>query len=132
MSMKDNFRNPKGFMKADYKNWMPKGMIHAALAVTVTAVVLEDGDLRYQIIRKGDYEVDDYIGQLKLLGFAEGKSNASPVVKAVNGRNVAIIGMGAFKDNEDLTSITLPNSVAIIEKQAFMNCKNLATMTTTD
>ena len=102
------------------------------LAVTVTAVVLEDGDLRYQIIRKGDYEVDDYIGQLKLLGFVEDKSNASPVVKAVNGRNVAIIGMGAFKDNEDLTSITLPNSVAIIEKQAFMNCKNLATMTTTD
>ena len=40
MSMKDNFRNPKGFMKADYKDWMPKGMIHAALAVTVTALRL--------------------------------------------------------------------------------------------
>ena len=27
-------------MKADYKNWMPKGMIYAALAVTVTALIL--------------------------------------------------------------------------------------------
>ena len=27
-------------MKADYKNWMPKGMIYAALAVTVTARIL--------------------------------------------------------------------------------------------
>ena len=102
------------------------------ITVKVTAVEFVDGDLKFRIIQSGDGYAEEYVGQLKLLGFAYGKSSASPVVKAVDGRKVVVIGEIAFKGNEDLISITLPNSVAIIEKQAFMNCKNLATMTTTD
>ena len=104
------------------------------ITVSIVAVEFADNGLRFRIIRANDDggKYAEYAGNLKLLGFEDGKETADLTVKGVGDRKVVVIGEGAFAGNTVLTSITLPNSVVVIEKRAFMNCSKLATMVCTD
>lgn len=44
-------------------------------------------------------------------------------------KGVTSIGVGAFKDQDTLTSITIPNSVTCIDRYAFEGCSNLTSIT---
>ncbi len=43
----------------------------------------------------------------------------------IEGKSVEIIGIDAFTGNNNITTVTIPDSVTIIEDRAFENCTNL-------
>ncbi len=47
----------------------------------------------------------------------------------INGKDIEKLGEGLFKDNSNITTITIPKTVQYIEKSAFENCENLTTVT---
>ena len=51
------------------------------------------------------------------------------VPAALGGAPVGVIGMGAFKDNEEIVSVALPDTVATIDEQAFRGCSALEKLT---
>ncbi|MBQ7380033.1 MAG: leucine-rich repeat domain-containing protein [Clostridia bacterium] len=44
------------------------------------------------------------------------------------GAKVTAIGEGAFKDNHNITHVSIPDTVTVIEQAAFSNCANLLTV----
>ena len=65
--------------------------------------------------------------------FSEDKTELTYVPKNKIGsffipNSVTKIGLSAFKDCTDLTSIEIPNSVTVIEERAFQNCTNLTSV----
>lgn len=57
-----------------------------------------------------------------------GKETKLTVPESVGGVPVVAIGPRAFADNNDLTSVELPSSVASIDTDAFYGCTNLASI----
>jgi hypothetical protein len=57
-----------------------------------------------------------------------GTETSLTIPETVEGYTVTEIGAAAFKDNTELTSIDLPDTIEIIRTQAFMGCTSLATM----
>ena len=70
--------------------------------------------LKYQLI-DGGYEVSGYTG-----------ADVSVVIPSTcNGEKVVSIAATAFKDNQDITGVTIPSSIKSIEAKAFYNCTKL-------
>ena len=61
-----------------------------------------------------------------------GSAASITVLSEVEGMSVIEIGQGAFKDKSFIQSVSLPNSIQVIGKEAFKNCSNLHEMTTHD
>ena len=61
-----------------------------------------------------------------------GNDSSVCVPAMIDGKPVVIIGTKAFENNESIASVSLPNSVAVIESRAFAGCIHLNTMTTHD
>ncbi|MDR0320715.1 MAG: leucine-rich repeat domain-containing protein [Treponema sp.] len=55
---------------------------------------------------------------VKITGY-NGTATTLVIPASIGGRNVTIIGAGAFMNNETLESVTLPNTVTTIEDAAF-------------
>ena len=56
----------------------------------------------------------------------DGTVKGDVMVPAVlGGAPVGIVGMGAFKENDQITSVTLPDSVVRVDEQAFRGCPSL-------
>lgn len=58
-----------------------------------------------------------------------GKSSGVTIPETVEGCPVVAVGQGAFKGNEELSSIVLPASVTVIGKEAFAECPFLGSIT---
>nr|MCR4875474.1 leucine-rich repeat domain-containing protein [Clostridia bacterium] len=57
------------------------------------------------------------------------KTQTEYVIPAqINGKNIEQIDREVFKDNKNITSVTIPNTMKFIEKSAFENCENLTTV----
>ena len=62
----------------------------------------------------------------------EGTASSLTIPTTVEGYTVTEIGEKAFYGNTALTSISLPNSITVIRKQAFAGCSSLSSMTNHD
>ena len=77
----------------------------------------EVGTFTYRLIDDGSaYEVS---GVLTL------KDGAAKIPSKYNGKPVTPVGAEAFKDNRELTSVELPNSITLIKDGAFWGCTAL-------
>ena len=56
-------------------------------------------------------------------------TNSEIIIPAeLNGSKIYVIGEGAFKDNANLTKVTISSGITKIESKAFSNCQNLKTV----
>ena len=83
-------------------------------------------DVQYEIIDGTDVAVVAYNGSASALTIP-----TTIVYKDVT-YNVTVIGEKAFYNNQTISSISLPNSITIIKKQAFAGCSNLSQMNSHD
>ena len=79
------------------------------------------GDIVYGVIDDNNVLVKKYNGTASQVEIPE---------KVTSERTYTVIKIGesAFEGNETLQSITLPNTIQVIMKAAFKNCKNLSNM----
>ena len=96
--------------------WMP---VLFLLATVATSLALQSGDFTYTI-NSGNTTVTitDYAGT----------GGAVVIPSTIDGKTVTSIGIGAFQSSE-LTSVTIPNGVTTIGKQAFSDCYYLNSVT---
>ncbi len=73
------------------------------------------GDWEYGICKDGTVAIYSY----------KGKRSSVTIPSKLGKRKVTVIGFASFKDNANLETIVIPNSVTDIEPQAFKNCKKL-------
>ncbi len=106
------------------KNWLIAIICAAAAIViaTVTCLIVFVG-FRTDKYTKGlviEREGKGYA----ITSIGTAKDTNIIVPKYFNGKKVTKIAQGAFKDS-DITSIKLPNSLKVVEKEAFANCDKL-------
>lgn len=77
----------------------------------------------------GDFQYSNYYGDAIIIEKYNGKSDEVYVPSSLYGIPVSIIENGAFQGNEWIESVWLPESVVIIESQAFSGCTNLRSVT---
>jgi len=65
---------------------------------------------------------------LPVFWIGEGAFQYKPIVSITIPNSVEVIDYMAFSDCENLTSITIPNSVRVIDVGAFASCTNLASV----
>jgi hypothetical protein len=65
---------------------------------------------------------------LTITSYTAGGANVV-IPATINGQAVTGIGGDAFRDNLNITSVTIPNSVTSIGVQAFLFCSNLGSVT---
>ncbi len=72
-------------------------------------------------------KLDD--GTMKIVEFATGyNETVIEIPETIAGAKVTAIGEGAFKDNPNITHVSIPDTVTVIEQAAFFNCANLLTV----
>ena len=72
-------------------------------------------------------KLDD--GTMKIVEFAtESNETVIEIPETLAGAKVTAIGQGAFKDNHNITHVSIPDTVTVIEQAAFLNCANLLTV----
>ena len=64
-------------------------------------------------------------GQAAVIAVDDSVAGDVTVPAVLGGAPVTVIGMGAFKENGRITSVTLPDTVAQIDEQAFKGCPSL-------
>ena len=103
-----------------------KGTVKESDAATLTIrTSIIEGDLVYELIAGSSTEV--YVKAYN------GSETVVVVPSTVDGKyTVKQIGEGAFAGNTVITEISLPNSIEVIGKRAFMNCSSLSKMTCHD
>lgn len=74
-----------------------------------------------------DFEYEENAdGGITILAY-DGSAETVTIPQIIEGKNVTKIEMFAFKDNDILVSVTLPNTVTAIERGAFFSCSALTT-----
>lgn len=76
-------------------------------------------DFEYQENASGGMTVLAYVGS----------AESVTIPQAIEGKNVTEIGTFAFKDNDTVRSVTMPNTVTTIKTGAFFSCSSLTTVT---
>lgn len=80
------------------------------------------GDFKYKLYSNGDAEITKYTG----------RDSKLTVPETLAGHKVLRIGVSAFSDCSNLTSITIPDSVTSIGVCAFYHCSNLTSISIPD
>lgn len=75
-------------------------------------------DYTFELKEDGTYEIDKYIGEVEY-----GKELIIP--SSYKGKEVTSIGVSAFRSNQSLRWVTIPESVKVIENLAFAECSGL-------
>lgn len=89
------------------------------LSITVSAVGETQGDYVYAVS-------DD--GKTTVVMEYKGKGGTVKVPDKLGGKPVAVIGSGAFQNNESVTAVTLPKTVTAIADDAFHGCNELTSI----
>lgn len=79
------------------------------------------------------YEIDEN-DEVTILGLSDWGKDAALVVipETIDGKRVESIADNAFSDNNNITSISLPNGLEKIGNRAFYNCSKLTEITLPD
>ncbi|MBQ3550940.1 MAG: leucine-rich repeat protein [Clostridia bacterium] len=75
-----------------------------------------------KVVGTVSYEIKDY--EAALIGFDSPLKDVV-IPESIDGRPVTVIGEGVFANNQNIISVTVPDSVAKIENFAFYNCASL-------
>ena len=103
------------------KKWL-LGLVTFAAMVVVCAVCAGAetyGDFEYDVLDSGTVKITKY----------NGNAEKVDIPKTIDGKSVTSIGLSAFINCKNLTSITIPNSVTEIGMTAFFGCSNLTGVT---
>ena len=77
-----------------------------------------NGDYTYDVRDDGTIEITKYNGSASNLN----------IPSTIDGKQVSYIGSDSFRGNKYLNSITIPDSVKVIQPRAFAECSNLSTL----
>lgn len=106
-----------------------KKSVSIMLALMMIMGVMTIAPLTANAETSGDwtYIVNEY-DQAGISGYT-GSGGDVTVPSELGGYPVMAIMQSAFADNEDITSVTLPDSVMVVQSSAFANCTNLTSVT---
>lgn len=74
------------------------------------------------------YHIKIGTSQITIVNRGSFTKNEAVVPSKIFGKNVEVIATKCFTEDAKLTSIVIPNTVKLIESEAFKNCKNLETV----
>lgn len=99
--------------------------------VTVRAIAVKDGLLDSDVA-EGEFTASVYSftesgDKITITGY-HGSDTDLTLPSTIIGKDVVAIGDEAFKDNDDLTKVTIPDSVVNVGKRAFYKCNYLRTV----
>ena len=77
-----------------------------------------NGDYTYDVRDDGTIEITKYNGSTSNLN----------IPSTIDGKQVSYIGSDSFRGNKYLNSVTIPDSVKVIQSRAFAECSNLSTL----
>lgn len=90
------------------------------MIMTVSSSANTSGDFIYTFLDyDGTARIDSYIGSATEL----------EIPSSIDGYTVTVIGNNAFENNNNLISVTIPDTVTTIFKEAFAYCSNLQNIT---
>ena len=99
---------------------------------TTSSQIIEDESSLIMEIAEYEYVDDKYSeGGIELTKY-NGTDTTVTIPKQIDGMNVTSIGESAFEENENITSVTIPNTVTDIKDNAFARCTNLLNVTFED
>lgn len=90
------------------------------LTLSVTSSANTSSDFSYTFL--------DYDGTVRIDRY-KGSATYIEIPSNIDGYRVTIIGNNAFEDNDNLISVTIPDTVTTIYKEAFAYCSNLQNIT---
>ena len=80
----------------------------------------------------GDFTYSDDGTSIKITDYPEAATGAVVVPASIAGKPVTTIGALAFLNCSNITSVSLPSSVNLIEDQAFVNCSKMTSVNLPD
>lgn len=86
--------------------------------------VVEDESSLVMEIAEYEYAENELRGGIKITKY-NGTNTEVVIPNSIDGLEVTSIGDYAFKENENIVSVTVPNTILDIEIEAFAQCKNL-------
>ncbi len=86
--------------------------------------------IQYEVYQDFSCSIDDE-GMAKITGY-KGEGGDVSIPSTLGGYPVTSIGMYAFRKCETITSITIPDSVTVIDYGAFSNCTGMTNITIPD
>ena len=93
---------------------------------SASAEVTEENFRSFPVTDESMFYVGDAEGGVAISGCkAELKDKVIVVPEKISGSEVVAVSMGAFKENEDVVAIVLPDTVKKIEGTSFLDCGNL-------
>ncbi len=84
----------------------------------VTSFAATSGDYEYEVLSETDKTCE-------ITGYTGSAANLT-IPATLNGYKVTSIGVYAFRDCTSLASVTIPDSIEIIDNLAFADCENLS------
>lgn len=79
----------------------------------------ESGDYRYRVLPNGTVEILNYLGN----------ATSVDIPESIDGKAVGSIGYGAFSENKQIESVTIPGTVTGLQYGAFLSCSSLRNVT---
>ena len=98
---------------------------------TTSSQIVEDESSLIMEIAEYEYIDDEYNKGIEITKYNGTDTNVN-IPKQIDGMNVTAIGESAFEENENITSVTIPNTVTDIKDNAFARCTNLLNVTFED
>ena len=120
-------KNTKKFISFSIAMIMTLSSLSVAPVVTNAAEISADSSVCYN--ENGfTYYIDFYDSTARIVDY-NGTSTDLVIPSTLGGSKVVCIGSSAFKNNTNLTSVTIPDTVTTIENSAFSGCSNIKKLT---
>ena len=120
-------KNTKKFISFSIAMIMTLSSLSVVPVVTNAAEISADSSVGYN--ENGfTYYIDFYDSTARIVDY-NGTSTDLVIPSTLGGSKVVCIGSSAFKNNTNLTSVTIPDTVTTIENRAFSGCSNIKKLT---
>ena len=103
-------------------------VISKIISSTENSNALEDESSLVMEIAEYEYIDDEYNNGIEITKYNGTDTNVN-IPNQIDGMNVTAIGESAFEGNENIVSVTIPNTVVDIKTNSFAKCKNLISAT---
>ena len=100
-------------------------------STTESSQIVEDESSLIMEIAEYEYVENELRGGIEITKY-NGTDTSVVIPNQISGKEVTAIGESAFEGNENIISVTIPNTVIDIKTNAFAQCSNLSTATFED